>query len=159
VTSQTGTVTERDVSSTVLINHENRHLVESFKERVARRAYELYACGGGADGDHLQHWLRAESELLASVPEVRETSSSCSVNVPLQGFRPDEVYVGVDSSRAIILAEKQESTDEKSATSSRESLFLGANWPSDVDPATASAQIRNGTLTLTVKRVLPSATS
>jgi HSP20 family molecular chaperone IbpA len=99
---------------------------------------------------------------LAKIPEIRETSSSYTVNIPVQGFRPDEIFVGVDANRTLILAEKQESPDGRKgpeAGFSRKSLFLAADWPTPVDPATAGAQIKNGNLILSVKRVAPSATS
>jgi HSP20 family molecular chaperone IbpA len=162
MSSQTGAVTARDFSTTIPINHKNRRVVDRLKEQVARRAYELFERGGNADGDDLQHWLQVESELLAKIPEIRETSSSYTVNIRVQGFKPDEIYVGVDANRTLILAEKQESTEGRKgqeAGFSRESLFLAADWPTAVDPATASAQIKDRNLILSVKRVAPSATS
>jgi HSP20 family molecular chaperone IbpA len=162
MSSQSGAVTARDVSTTIPINHENRRAVDKLKEKIERRAYELFESGKNADGDDLRHWLQAESEILGKVPEIRETSSSYSVNIPVQGFKPEEIYVGVDANRTLILAEKQESSDWRKGPEtgfSRESLFLAANWPTAVDPATASAQIKNGNLLLTVKRVAPSPTS
>jgi len=111
----------------------------------------------------MRHWLLAESEILSKIPEIRETSSSYTVNVPVQGFKPDEIYVGVDANRTLVLAETQDTADGRSKSQlpglSRESLFLAADWPAPVDPATASAQIKNGNLMLTVKRIAPLATS
>jgi HSP20 family molecular chaperone IbpA len=131
------------------------------KHKVARRAYELFERGGRAEGHDMRHWLQAESEILSKIPEIRETPSSYTVNVPVHGFKPEEMYVGVDANRTLILAEKQESGDGRKGQEgfSRESLFLAAEWPAPVDPATASAQIKSGALILTVKRVAPSATS
>jgi hypothetical protein len=34
-------------------------------ERIAMRAYELFLQEGGAHGQHIDHWLRAERELSA----------------------------------------------------------------------------------------------
>ena len=162
MSSQTGAVTVRDVSTTIPINQENRRAVDRLKEKISQRAYELFERDGNADGDDLRHWLQAESELLSKVPEIRETSSSYSVNIPVQGFKPEEIYVGVDANRALILAEKQESSDGRKGQETgfrQESLFLAASWPTSVDPATASAQIKNGNLLLSVKRVAPLSTS
>jgi HSP20 family molecular chaperone IbpA len=161
MSSQTGAVTARDFPTTIPINHENRRVVDSLKHKIARRAYELFELGGRAEGNDMRHWLQAESEILSKIPEIRETSSSYTVDVPVQGFKPEETYVGVDANRTLILAEKQESVDGRKGQESgfsRESLFLSAEWPTPVDPATASAQIKNGALILTVKRVAPSAT-
>jgi HSP20 family molecular chaperone IbpA len=162
MSSQAGAVTAREFPTTIPINHENRRVVDSLKQKVARRAYELFERGGRAEGHDMRHWLQAESEILSKIPGIRETSSSYTVNIPVQGFKPEEIYVGVDANRTLILAEKQESTDGRKGQESgfsRESLFLAAEWPTPVDPATASAQIKGGNLILTVKRVAPSATS
>jgi HSP20 family molecular chaperone IbpA len=163
MSSQAGAVTAREFPTTIPINHENRRVVDSLKQRVARRAYELFERGGRAEGNDMRHWLQAESEILSKIPEIRETSSSYTVNVPVQGFKPDEIYVGVDANRTLVLADTQDTTDGRSKSQqpgfSRKSLFLAADWPAPVDPATASAQIKNGNLILTVKRVVPLATS
>lgn len=34
-------------------------------EQIAMRAYELFTQEGGAHGQHVDHWLRAERELTA----------------------------------------------------------------------------------------------
>lgn len=34
------------------------------RERISRRAYELYVARGGADGQDLEDWLAAERELI-----------------------------------------------------------------------------------------------
>jgi HSP20 family molecular chaperone IbpA len=162
MSSQAGAVTAREFPTTIPINHENRRVVDSLKQKVARRAYELFEHGGRAEGNDMRHWLQAESEILSKIPEIRGTSSSYTVNVPVQGFKPEDIYVGVDANRALILAEKQEPADGRKgqeSSFSRESLFLAAEWPTPVDPATASAQSKGGNLILTVKRVAPSATS
>jgi hypothetical protein len=37
-------------------------------ERIAMRAYEIYEQEGFAHGNHLDHWLRAERELVTIAP-------------------------------------------------------------------------------------------
>jgi len=163
MSSQAGAVTAKESPTTIAINHENRRVVDSLKQKVARRAYELFERGGRAEGNDMRHWLQAESEILSKIAEIRETSSSYTVNVPVQGFKAAEIYVGVVANRTLVLAETEDNADGRSKSqqpgSGRESLFLEADWPAPVDPATASAQIKNGNLILTVKRVVPLATS
>ena len=36
------------------------------RERIARRAYELYLARGGAEGDPMEDWLAAEREFIAA---------------------------------------------------------------------------------------------
>lgn len=40
-------------------------------EAVARRAYELFLEGGGTHGSDVEHWLRAEQELMSTVVPAR----------------------------------------------------------------------------------------
>ena len=42
------------------------HSAEEMNQIIAARAYELYQQRGGADGQELDDWLSAESEVLAA---------------------------------------------------------------------------------------------
>lgn len=44
------------------------------RDRIARRAYELYEARGRSDGEDLNDWLKAEAEVRASLsgPDRRE---------------------------------------------------------------------------------------
>ena len=46
-------------------------------EQIAMRAYELFQQDGGVHGQHVDHWLRAESELKAftQAPSKRATAT------------------------------------------------------------------------------------
>ena len=186
--TQTAATKAKDVSSfPVPIQRDNQHVHDRLNDEISRRAYELYERNGNSHGQDLVNWLEAESQVLQRVPEIRESSSWYTVNVPLQGFTSEQVHVTVDAARAVIAAEKTESftspsdrqisstepASDQSAKSqsvdavssqpigvnrsgvtdfSRESVYFQAIWPSEVDPATASAYLKNDSLTLTVKR-------
>ena len=36
----------------------------ALRERIEKRAYHLWLSSGGSHGEHLRHWLQAESEML-----------------------------------------------------------------------------------------------
>jgi HSP20 family molecular chaperone IbpA len=152
--SQTATAKSKDTSSPISVQKECQHLKDRANNAVARRAYALYLSEGAREGDHLNHWLRAESEVLTRVSEIRESSSWYIVNVPLPDFEPEQIQVGVDQTGVIVTADKTPTTGEPGADGDtfRESLILVATWPSSVDPSTASAYIKGGGLTLTAKR-------
>jgi HSP20 family molecular chaperone IbpA len=154
--SQTTATKSIDSASPIAIQREHQgHLTHRANGAISRRAYELFEKSGGIEGQELSHWLQAESEILTRIPEIREASSWYTVNATLQGFSPEEIQVGVDASQAIIVADKAQSTDKGETgdgTFSGESRVLLANWPTPVDPATASAYFKNERLTLTVKR-------
>ncbi len=151
--SQTGATKSKETSSPVEVQR-LQHVGNRANDAVARRAYSLYLASGGGDGQDVAHWLQAESEVLTRVPDIRESSSWYTVNVPVQGFSPEQIEVGVDENRAVICADKTSSNNEsgKDGGATSESIFMFAEWPSAVDPSTASAYVKGDALTLTVKR-------
>jgi hypothetical protein len=52
----------------------------AMRERIEKRAYHLWLAGGGGHGEHLRHWLQAESEILkaARQDQVERNSSAKS---------------------------------------------------------------------------------
>jgi len=149
--SQTGATKSRETSTPVEVQ-KLQSVGGRANDAVARRAYSLYLASGGADGRDVEHWLQAEAEVLKRVPEIRESSSWYTVNVPVQGFTPEQIEVGVDENRAIVCADKGPSSNRSDSDGMSESIFVLADWPSTVDASTASAYVKNEILILTVKR-------
>lgn len=154
----TATVKAKDLSSSTPLSLKNQEVLEQLNDRIARRAYEIFERSGGVHGQHLRHWLHAEAQTLNRIPEISESSSWYTVRVPLQTFVGEDISVAVEPGRAIVVARKVSSAGghEPSNPLSQDSLFLVANWPSEVDPATAKAYIKNEVLVLTAKRTSPS---
>jgi HSP20 family molecular chaperone IbpA len=149
---------ENEAVSSVFIEPDRQQLADRLHRGVAQRAFELYSDGGGTHGNDLENWLRAESEMLSKVPEIRELSLWFTVNIRVAGFAPADIKVAMDEQRGIVAGEDRPVGGRTSASDgghSRDSFFLIADWPSPVDPATATAYIKNETLTLTVKRAAP----
>ena len=147
--------TAEDVSTPIEVQKKQHDLGDRANNAIAERAYALYLAGGGAHGRDMTDWLQAESEILRRVPEVRESASWYTVNAPLPGFSPDQIQVGVDANRALVVANRTQSSpgdQDTGGTTTEESIFLVADWPSEVDPESASAYVKNDNLTLTVKR-------
>jgi HSP20 family molecular chaperone IbpA len=140
----------------VPVNLEDHRLQSKLNNKLSNRAYELFEQNGANHGDDLFHWLQAESEILTRIPEIRQTDSSFSAIAPLNGFSPEEISVTVEPNRALILADKQNSSEDNGSDvsrSSRESVFFTTDWPDQVEPSTATAQLKEGNLVLIVKRV------
>jgi HSP20 family molecular chaperone IbpA len=152
--SQTGATRSKGSLAEVDVRKNDNQLTDRANDAVTRRAYSLFLAAGGEDGQDLTHWLQAESEVLRRIPEIREAASWYTVNVPLPGFAPEEIHVNVDDARALVAAEKADSGDGRPGDGmcTAESVYLVANWPTAVDPATASAYLKNESLILTAKR-------
>ena len=159
MSSQSAATQSKDTPSTVAVNVKKDQIHHRVNERIAGRAYDLYQQEGNRHGEDIRHWLQAESEILSNVPEIRESSSWFTVNIPLKGFVPSEVHVSVDPQSALVVAEKEQISNSEAGRSSdvfEQAIFTTAKWPTDVDPDTASAYLKNGVLTLTVKRATAS---
>jgi HSP20 family molecular chaperone IbpA len=156
--SQTAPARSKEAPSAVPVNSSKHPLYQHAQSRIASRAYELYEQEGRGHGDDVSHWLQAESEILNKVPEVHESSSWFTINIALKGYSAEEVQVNIEPHRAIIAAARtKSSSDEQGAgeTSFQDATFAVAKWPSEVDPSTASAYLKDGTLTVAVKRAMP----
>ena len=145
--SQTAAINSKEQTAPVEISKGDRQLTDRANDAVARRAYALFLAGGAADGQDIANWLQAESEILTRIPEIRESSSWYTVNVPLRAFSAEQIQVSVSEQNAIIAAEKAQNADggtSKDGASTQESMFMVANWPNAVDPSTASAYLKDG---------------
>jgi hypothetical protein len=74
-------------------------------ERIAERAYQLFEQNGAEHGHDLAHWLQAEAEIIARIPEVRESGSWLTVNVAVPNVPTETISVLVDRNQALICAE------------------------------------------------------
>jgi HSP20 family molecular chaperone IbpA len=153
--SQPAPAKSKEAPAAVPVNSSKHPLYEHARSRIAARAYELYEQDGRRHGNDLSHWVRAESEILNRVPEIHESSSWLTINVPLKGFSAEEVQVNIEPQRAIIAAARMVTSGSEQGggeTSFRGAIFAVAKWPSEVDPSTGSAYLKDGTLTVAVKR-------
>ena len=152
--SQTGATQSKESLGEVEVQKNNNQLPDRANDAVARRAYSLFLAANSVTGQDLAHWLQAESEVLRRIPDIREAGSWYTVNVALPGFSPKQVRVNVDGARALIVAERAPLDNGRGGDGMRleEAIYLVAHWPSAVDPATASAYLKSGSLVLTAKQ-------
>src|SRR5579872_1208654 len=126
--------------------------LEEFRNVVAKRAHALFEELGRVDGNDLSHWLRAEDELCVRLPEVQQSGAWYTVSAPVVGVPADRIKVSVDDDRALIAAEK--GSYDPASDDSREYSFTyyEVRWPESVSPQTASAYLKNGTLTVVARK-------
>src|SRR6266403_5198696 len=83
MSSQSTATTSKGSSSPIPANSAIHQVYDRIRERIARRAYDLYQQDGNQPGRDMRHWLQAESEILTDVPEIRESVYSSSRLVTL----------------------------------------------------------------------------
>jgi HSP20 family molecular chaperone IbpA len=128
-------------------------------EAIARRAFELFMDEGAAHGRDLEHWLKAEAELLHPVPvSVTETEDALTVRAEVPGFTAAELQIGVEPGRLTIGGRKETKEETKKGKAvyldQRSSEILRIlTLPAPVDASKATATLANGVIEL----VLPKA--
>ncbi len=126
--------------------------LEEFRNRVSKRAYELFEQLGRVDGDDLSHWLRAEDELCLRLPEVQQSGAWYTVSAPVVAVPADRIKVSVDGDQALISAENGSCRGASADSREYSSTYYAVRWPENVSPETASAYLKNGTLTLVARK-------
>jgi HSP20 family molecular chaperone IbpA len=134
-------------------------LEDAIHRRIAERAYSYFEESGYVHGNDLGNWLKAEREILNNNLEVRESGSWLAINASLPSVEAENVQIYVERCRVIVRAERKgegEKLDLKKAHGGRrDEVFLLANLSAETDPATASASLKDGKLTLMVQKRWP----
>jgi HSP20 family molecular chaperone IbpA len=123
-------------------------LLQEYRKNVSKRAYELFEERGRVDGEDVSHWLRAEGELCIPLPEVHQSGAWYTVSAPLVGVPADHIKVSVEDGVALIAAESASDREARKFSAT----FYAVRWPENVNPETASAYLKNGTLTLVARK-------
>src|SRR5208337_1534324 len=88
--------------------------MDEIENRIAHRAYELFAASGFTDGHDLEDWLLAEHELFGRMPvEVTETEKDVTVKAGLSGFTEKEIEISVEPRHLFISGTHEEKSENK----------------------------------------------
>lgn len=128
-------------------------------QAIARRAFALFESEGGPQGRDIEHWLKAEAELVHPVPlSVTETDDALIVRAEVPGFTAAELQLGVESGRLTIGGKRESRAEQKKGKDIyREQLsseiLRVITLPAAVDASKATATLTNGVVEL----ILPKA--
>ena len=129
--------------------------VESIREAVNRRAYELFEGGGCCQGRDLEDWLQAEREIVSTPPiELTEKNGEVTLKVALAGFGSADLDVQVTPEDILIRSERvheRRGSNEKVYQTEfrRGKLFRAVKLPYEIDPKKTTTRLRNGLLQVT----------
>lgn len=135
-----------------LFREDGRRFLDQFNDLVSRRAYELFDRNGRSDGNDVAHWLQAEKELAALLPDVRESADSFSADLPLSEVTVGGVKVYATEDRVLVYAESSSQGDSDARYESSHSIYYMIRWPEIVDPASCKAEQEDDNLTITVRK-------
>ena len=132
--------------------------IHQMQQAIARRAFELFEGDGALLGRDLEHWLKAEGELLHPVHmNVTESDDSLAVQAEVPGFSPNELQVSIEAQRLTISGKKESREERKKGKTiyqercSNEILRI-IDLPAEIDATKATATLKNGVLELTLPK-------
>jgi HSP20 family protein len=127
--------------------------IDRIHQDIARRAFEIFKIDGGFFGHELDHWFKAEAELLHPVHvKVTESDDAITVQAEVPGFSANELEVSIESNRLTISGKKGVSKEDrqKGKTIYQEQcsteLLRIIVLPAEVDATKTTATLWNGVL-------------
>lgn len=133
--------------------------MRDISQAIARRAYELFEGRGRQAGRALDDWVRAELDILRSVPvEIKESGNNLIVRGEVPGFSASEIDVSVEPRRLIINGKTSKAEERKTESvvyseRSEKDIFRSVDLPAEVDPSTATATLKHGVIEITLAKV------
>lgn len=132
--------------------------IADMQNRIARRAYELFASSGFTDGHDLEDWLFAESEVLGKTPiELTDNEKELTITAGMPGFTEKEVEIKVEPWRVFITGKREEKLEDKKKAATFYSersneVFRAIDLPAEVDPDKVKATLSKGELEITLPK-------
>ena len=140
---------------------EAEELEQAIYEKIRERAYLLFEQSGREAGNEEANWSRAESEIVRSGAQVRESGSWVTLTASIPEGSGLGMQIVVRPTRVLVRA--MESCNGQDRTESAHprgrEIFLAANLTTEVDPASAAASFKNHNLHLMVKKRRPDKSS
>jgi HSP20 family protein len=133
--------------------------IEDTFRTLSRRAYEIFESDGRALGRDLEHWLRAERELLHPVlVNVTELDDAFEVKAEVPGFSEKELEINVEPRRLTITGKREIKKEEKKgrtlyAESCADQILRSVDLPVEVETEKVTATLKNGVLEFTLPKV------
>ncbi len=133
--------------------------MEKLHEQIAKRAFELFE-GDGFFGRDLDHWFKAESELLHPVHvTLSETNEGFEIKAELPGFELKDLEISARPRELTIVGKRQSETERKEKKTiykeqcSNEVMRM-IELPAEIDTAKVTANLKDGMLTLAAPKTV-----
>jgi hypothetical protein len=132
---------------------------QAIHRRIGERARILFEESGRAPGNDQANWFRAESEILRSGLQVRESGSWVAINVSIPDASAQGMQIFVRPKRVIVRAQQQAVAEGRPAdatNSGQQDIFLATNLHVEVNPSSAVASFKGCNLQLMIRKSRPS---
>jgi HSP20 family protein len=129
--------------------------VERMRDRIMRRAYDIFSTNGSVFGNDLDDWVQAERELLWSPAiELTEKDHEFHLELAAPGVDPNKLDIEVTPEDILIRADVQHEHEETKGEIyvcefAQGHLFRSIHLPKKIEPEKVKAEFKHGLLTLT----------
>jgi len=136
---------------------EAEELEQAIYGRIRERAYLLFEQSGREPGNEDANWSRAESEILRSDVQIRESGTWVTLTAPIPDASGEGLQISVRPTRVLVRAIEPNNGQDSRELAQRggREIFLAANLTVEVDPPSAAASFKDYHLHLMVKKRQP----
>jgi HSP20 family protein len=131
--------------------------MQEWSDGIAKRAYELFADSGFTHGHDLDHWFKAEQELLQPLTvELQDTSNDFVLKAQVPGFDATDIEINLDGLFLTIQGKHEESNTGGEGGDSEfkaQQIWTIVELPAAVMTEKAHAELKDGELQLTLPKV------
>jgi HSP20 family protein len=128
--------------------------VERMRDRIMRRAYDIFTSNGGLFGKDTVDWMQAEQELVwRPAIELTEKDDEYRLELAAPGVDPKNIDIEVTPEDILIRADvhhehRKEEGDVYACEFAHGNLFRSIHLPKKIDPEKVKAEFKNGLLSL-----------
>jgi HSP20 family molecular chaperone IbpA len=128
--------------------------VELMRDRIMRRAYDIFTSNGGLFGKDTEDWMQAERELVwRPAIELTEKDDEYRLELAAAGVDPNNIDIEVTPEDILVRADvhhehRKEKGDVHVCEFTHGNLFRAIHLPKKIDPEKVKAEFKNGLLTL-----------
>jgi HSP20 family protein len=124
------------------------------RDRIMRRAYDIFTSNGGLFGKDTEDWMQAEQELVwRPAIELTEKDDEYRLELAAPGVDPKNIDIEVTPEDILIRADvhhehRKEEGDVYACEFAHGNLFRSIHLPKKIDPEKVKAEFKNGLLSL-----------
>jgi HSP20 family protein len=128
--------------------------VEWMRDRIMRRAYDIFTSNGCLFGKDADDWMQAERELVwRPAIELTEKDDEYRLQLAAAGVDPKNIDIEVTPEDILIRADvhhehRKEEGDVYACEFAHGNLFRSIHLPKKIDPEKVKAEFKNGLLSL-----------
>jgi HSP20 family protein len=128
--------------------------VERMRDRIMRRAYDIFTSNGSFFGKDFEDWMQAERELVwKPTVELTEKDDAFRLELSAPGIDPKNLDIEVTPEDILIRADvhhehRKEEGEVHICEFAHGNLFRSIHLPKKIEPDKVKAEFKNGLLTL-----------